>query len=65
MVEFEASRHKDARKRSIKDRDEVWVEYLHESTERDNEMLEACNNNMDVLLIFVSATRRLWCLFSQ
>ena len=43
----------DARKRGLRERDEVWTEYLTESERRDSEMLEACDKNMDFLLIFV------------
>ena len=43
----------DVRKRGLRERDEVWTEYLTESERRDSEMLEACDKNMDFLLIFV------------
>jgi hypothetical protein len=54
LAVLETFPRQDARKRGLKDRDEVWAEYLANSERHDSDMLEACNKNMDVLLIFVS-----------
>jgi hypothetical protein len=53
LVDFEASPQNESRKRSIGDRDEVWISYLREAASYDHAMLKACHKNMDVLLIFV------------